>query len=41
MERHKELKKQNTAIPESQGAVLNLSLRQGMPFLKASIKAGH
>lgn len=28
MERHKELKKQNTAIPENQGAVQNLSLRQ-------------
>lgn len=28
MERHKELKKQNTAILESQGAVQNLSLRQ-------------
>ena len=28
MERHKELKKQNTAIPENQVAVQNLSLRQ-------------
>ena len=28
MERHKELKKQNTAIPEGQGAVQKLSLRQ-------------